>query len=836
MTMVNQSDAALLFVFSSWGASSESSYTIVPSEVQWDDSSTIPSVQTGSTSSYLGQHLPQINAKSGTPLYARMSLQDWEVALALIEEDPRQAAEWQYGIELDRIETQVDEPQLWKRLPIHSACVLHAPIGVIEALNLANPKGISTADPVTGSLPLHLACRHGAPHNLVKAVVVAHPVGAQVADNAGRLPLHNACRAGASRLTFIYLLKAYPRAVLIKDERRKTPLHYAQMNQSMKEETIELLEMVKHFLERQSPEADDYKFEGFTPSRRHLHVDQYTRRSGFFDDDFAVDRKKPAADEEVATPDSPGSEPSQSEPSQPLETFSGVKSSAQEEGVESSGDRDMPHAEGSLSQSADPIELNEENEDLPGSRALLTQPPPKDDAQLDKLAFLNDASKECVADERPGSLECLDGSRPANEGSGDSLEEQEESGSSYEDSVKEHFQLDTLIAIAEYDLLPIERPGFQEELAGSPDESAEEDGVEWEEHVSGAEESNKGHVQLDSLDAIGEDDLLPIERPDFQQEDDGSYDNESYDVSSGESLTGYLPSDQVASGDGSIIEEGDEETNSLSSSAESSSEDEEDSYQGEGLSCIVETTTAADGEIDDVAAEGEESSDVLTDTCSSDAVTTSLPYGDTISMSNGDNTEWLKSEDLFIRFGELIAKSGHRAALACIEESATEGDDEIEDVFTEAEKSAGESRKEEAEEDAHGQPVSHATSTTDLNGETNKLAPSGEKADIVLNALAPNDNPSRVDEGEMVWLPPDDQLNSFSAPEPTQLDESQLESESKTTISSERSRLDSDTNSDNRDDHLCATPGDSPVRDDDFVDSPVCYAHGAPFPQPLLRD
>ena len=264
-----------------------------------DDNSTLPSFQTETSSKYLGQDLPQINGFSGSRLYSQMLSKDWETALSIIEERPKDARKWQYGIELDRIES-TNSAGMWKRLPIHSACVLHAPIGVIEALFWAYPKGIETKDPFNGSLPLHLACRHSAPPELVKTVITGYPEGSGITDDIGRLPLHLACLSGASRLTFIYLLKAHPHAVLMKDDRRRSPLEYARQNPTLKSETVELLELVHHFLENQPVTEDDYSFEGFQSSHSVSQCsDDGSAVSGFYETrSVASPRRTPSTNDD----------------------------------------------------------------------------------------------------------------------------------------------------------------------------------------------------------------------------------------------------------------------------------------------------------------------------------------------------------------------------------------------------------------------------------------------------------------------------------------------------------------------------------------------------------
>ena len=255
---------------------------------------------TESSSSYLDESSPQIFGLSGTPLWEKMIAKEWEAALEIIEDHPEQSSAWQYGIELEHNEGN-GSPQLWKRLPIHSACVLRAPVGVVEALHLAYPKGVAMKDPITGALPLHLACRHSSPPDLVKGLVMAHPGGARVADDAGRLPLHQACLSGGSRLSFAFLLQAYPHAVLFKDNKCKTPVQCAKGNPTLNKETVELLEMVQCLLQKQSAFDGDYNFKGFLAPRRTQQIkDQGSVVSGFFEEEESVmSRSQPHSDVEL---------------------------------------------------------------------------------------------------------------------------------------------------------------------------------------------------------------------------------------------------------------------------------------------------------------------------------------------------------------------------------------------------------------------------------------------------------------------------------------------------------------------------------------------------------
>lgn len=222
-----------------------------------------------SNSSLLSElSLEPIEETDGTPLSleVQMVTKQWQDALDTIEEYPEVAKEWQYVYGM-QLESSDNEPQAWKRLPIHLASVLHAPVDVIDALHLAYPKGVQSTDPYTGELPLHLACRHSAPPELIKMLIMAHPNGAQVRDLKNRLPLYWACAAQEdSHLFILYLLAVYPFAVLLGDETRRTPLQYAKINPSLNRATVKFLTMMHTFLKARPSVEDEYTFNWFAES------------------------------------------------------------------------------------------------------------------------------------------------------------------------------------------------------------------------------------------------------------------------------------------------------------------------------------------------------------------------------------------------------------------------------------------------------------------------------------------------------------------------------------------------------------------------------------------
>jgi ankyrin repeat protein len=186
--------------------------------------------------------LDDIKWKSNHPLYILMSHQDWEGAYDLLEEHPEQANKWQYGIEMD----EANEPQLWKRLPVHHACRFGAPVGLLSILLRTGP--VSPEDPYTGCLPIHLTCRYAPSMDTIQALLYSEPSCAKRTDSNGRLALHLACIKGAPTDVVQKLVTAYPASVAVKDKSGKTPLDYC--SESIDAEVLKIMKRLQAFLGR----------------------------------------------------------------------------------------------------------------------------------------------------------------------------------------------------------------------------------------------------------------------------------------------------------------------------------------------------------------------------------------------------------------------------------------------------------------------------------------------------------------------------------------------------------------------------------------------------------
>jgi hypothetical protein len=183
------------------------------------------------------------------PIYSLLLARDWNAAANLISVEPDQASEWQYGMETDPLDNAADDqPKLWKRLPIHQACRMGAPLALIELLHSVYPPGIAAKDPYSGALALHHACCREQQQqessslqeqlHVVAFLARNFSAGAKIADHRGRMPLHWACRSGASPGVLYTLLKAHPGAVCDRDEQGMTPCEYVKKKGEFEETAV----------------------------------------------------------------------------------------------------------------------------------------------------------------------------------------------------------------------------------------------------------------------------------------------------------------------------------------------------------------------------------------------------------------------------------------------------------------------------------------------------------------------------------------------------------------------------------------------------------------------
>ena len=174
---------------------------------------------------------------------------DWNRAVELVEDDPTTAQKWYYGVDE---EEPILSGSIWKRLPVHLACIHNAPIGLIDILLQCYPIGAAIQDPQDGSLPLHMLCKACATLPVVKRLVMTCPAATKAVDINGRSALHMAVIHEASLPVVRYLLLVDPEMVVVTDQSGMNPLDYAMETGDNNMEITELLTATLKHLDKES--------------------------------------------------------------------------------------------------------------------------------------------------------------------------------------------------------------------------------------------------------------------------------------------------------------------------------------------------------------------------------------------------------------------------------------------------------------------------------------------------------------------------------------------------------------------------------------------------------
>lgn len=159
----------------------------------------------------------EVDYENRTILFRLILKKDWEGVFNRLNLFPDEASTW--------IVTKGFNGTL-RFLPLHKACVLNPPPGIIASLIQAFPACVARPDQ-DGWLPLHCACFYAAPAASIEAIVRADPKAAGKKDDDGRLPLHYACLKGAPEPVVCQLLSAHVKGALVKDNDGRMPLHHA---------------------------------------------------------------------------------------------------------------------------------------------------------------------------------------------------------------------------------------------------------------------------------------------------------------------------------------------------------------------------------------------------------------------------------------------------------------------------------------------------------------------------------------------------------------------------------------------------------------------------------
>jgi hypothetical protein len=202
-------------------------------------------IKCGSTASKSLSASSSVPKTNQTPLFSMLTHGNWDAAIALIESEPTQAREWYYGMDkAPSLDATKPPAILWKRLALHVACVVSAPLGIVELLIQAYPQALELPDPHNGSIPLHLACMKGGSLPVLRTLLQARPATTKGVDARGRLPIHYAILSKANYGVVELLIRHDPASVLCPDQEGKTPLQLAQHSYPAGSYVLGLLELV----------------------------------------------------------------------------------------------------------------------------------------------------------------------------------------------------------------------------------------------------------------------------------------------------------------------------------------------------------------------------------------------------------------------------------------------------------------------------------------------------------------------------------------------------------------------------------------------------------------
>lgn len=240
-------------------SSTRSVVSSIPSEIQVIDL----------TDRHVSSTAP-MTSKPRSDLFNVLLQRNWQIAIDMIEMEPNLAKEWHYGIDSecqDKIwnKQEQQQPILWKRLVLHVACSVTAPIELIQLLLQIYPEAITAPDPHTGSLPIHLACSTSSGRGstctgdgllsssppssslslpLIQELMVHAPGTTKAVDYRGRSPLHCAILSKASTPIVRFLVQHDRASVVCPDIYEKTPLEYAHRVYPDDNDVVPLLDTI----------------------------------------------------------------------------------------------------------------------------------------------------------------------------------------------------------------------------------------------------------------------------------------------------------------------------------------------------------------------------------------------------------------------------------------------------------------------------------------------------------------------------------------------------------------------------------------------------------------
>jgi hypothetical protein len=161
--------------------------------------------------------------KNITDLYKAISESKWEAAIAAVKKNPEEVKTW-----VVRKHDENPEKNMWRFLPIHSACARQPPVNVITALIAAYPEGARRVDD-QGMYALHYAAGNQASRGVMRSLLMAFPDAAKLKDPRGMLPIHYLACWGPSSISVVDMVMVANRNICdAEDEDGNTPMQLAK--------------------------------------------------------------------------------------------------------------------------------------------------------------------------------------------------------------------------------------------------------------------------------------------------------------------------------------------------------------------------------------------------------------------------------------------------------------------------------------------------------------------------------------------------------------------------------------------------------------------------------
>jgi len=141
-----------------------------------------------------------------------------------VKKHPDEAKTW-----VVRKNEENPEKNIWRFLPIHSACARQPPANLITALIAAYPEGARCVDD-QGMYALHYACGNQASREVMRSLLMAFPDAAKIVDPRGWLPIHFLACWGPSSISVVDMVMVANRNIgEAVDEDGKTAMDLAKL-------------------------------------------------------------------------------------------------------------------------------------------------------------------------------------------------------------------------------------------------------------------------------------------------------------------------------------------------------------------------------------------------------------------------------------------------------------------------------------------------------------------------------------------------------------------------------------------------------------------------------